>query len=165
MTAFDDLFKSDLGATAEKPIFDCPHCGVGITKSSVMDQAKGKSKRFVHEANDVGDHPISHVEPVRPDTGATGQPTVYPGMYGVNKTKKADEAVDPADASLVTKGPEQVVRMPSQYFQWVDDGEDARVANLMAEGKLGSQAMQIPIDGGTSTTRNVGGPFSMNRKS
>lgn len=142
---YDDLFKSDIAKSNDH--IDCPHCSEPIAKSWIMNVVStgGKSKATVVDANvaagtAAGSHSTELADVVPPETGATGQPVAYPGVYG-NGIKRGP-------LGGVNKG-------FSTHLQFVDTGEDAALADMIAQGRLGHQADQRPIDGGTSSTRNI----------
>lgn len=174
---FDNLFKSELGGdTVEKALIDCPHCDQPITKSQVLKKAKmGASKGgrnmkgFAKEQMNGGKNNISgeanggHNEKTeRPNKGVPAR-TVTKNTTHVEKgednedldetqTEESDiEASDGGDQSTETivKSEGPTVR-GSRYVQFVDSGEDARIAKMIEDGSLGiGGVITQPIDKNT----------------
>lgn len=146
---FNDLFKGFLDEAVPADEVACPHCQVGIKKSYIMNvvEQSGSSHATVAAANDAagsstGSGSPGLAEPVRLDVNAgPGGMTsnVYPGVSGAY-----------AKRGEVNKGDES-------FLIWMGNGEDQRLADSMAQGRLGHQTESRPMDKNQSPTRNIGG--------
>ena len=175
----EDLFKSELGTSVEKPLIECPHCDHPITKSDVINKAKNAASNNMSHDNKEGGHhrgPASgpnKATPTRVKGGkkqdeviAVGKSEACDDSSGADdasmdkaegitsmpaKTETAGARVSPATPKAPAKpatpsvavnpaGPRLQPTMKSMgtpYVQYVDTGEDERIAKSIAEGALG----------------------------
>jgi len=99
-----DLFKSELGASAEKPLTKCIHCDHSLTSS---DLRKGLGTSFVADDND-NPHDGSetgHVDPSRGVPGAKENDEIAPLLKGLKGSDAGDAEEFPIHKSeMVTMG-------------------------------------------------------------
>jgi hypothetical protein len=161
---FDDLFKSELGS--DYTGVDCPHCAMPLLKSEVL--AKGKlgqelgNERGSHRGPEAGK---SSTKGPRTNKGAKphDQPNGLPGMY--QKGEKCEDCGkspcvcgEKSDAPDMKKGTLEnpVLVGGSAYVQYMDSGEDARIAKSIQEQDerlRGSTMVSQPLDKNNSPSR------------
>lgn len=121
---FEDIFKAELaGEVEDKVLVSCPNCNHGITRREVIAKSL--------EPNTTASRPP--VNEVEKEIVRKGSPKVDPEK--VAKSKTVYEEVGPH------------VLAGSEFFQWVDTGEDARVADVIAKGGVArAHRSEPPID-------------------
>lgn len=141
---FNDLFKSELGAANDDVLIECPHCDHPITKSEVMEKARGhKGKgKVTHQTGAKHGKSGAHVVDQNPEggtmRGGEGRGTLSPdrGVPGAKKTdavvgvqngkgSKASKAVND-DSSSDDASSSKKSGKPSMTMSYSKDAQDER---------------------------------------
>lgn len=137
----EELFSNELAKStdaSDKVIIHCPHCDEGITKSQVI--AKGHKMKDENNGgkNTRGpgkDGAHSSATPTRPKGKKVDPENSMPGAYAKSEDgteEKKEEQPVVKSAAALTGGPRVIGGSP--YVQYVDSGEDERIAKSIAEG-------------------------------
>lgn len=135
-TVLDGIFADTLQKSGEERVLiACPHCDTGITKSQILEKAKGGKAKKMVSANNGGraqsgpgsDGKHNTNTPTR--TAGAQAPTNEPNPGNYAKSGKSDDD----DAVQKSGGP---IVAGSRYVQYMDTGEDALLAKSIEESTL-----------------------------